>query len=84
MRTVCCNEELRQNEMSTYDVQRLFFLMLLLDKFPCVIIILSIKSLYLKLLIGGFHSISIKAFCIMQDAFVLFKLFSDCLFVGVI
>jgi len=52
MRTVCCNEELMQNEMSTYDVQRLFFLMLLLDKFPCVIIILSIKSLYLKLLIG--------------------------------
>lgn len=38
----------------------------------------------LKLLIGGFHSISIKAFCIMQDAFILFKLFSDCLFADVI
>ena len=58
--------------------------LLLLNKFPRVIIILSIIPSLLKLLIGGFHSISIKAFCIKQDAFILLKLFSDCLFVGVI
>ena len=70
--------------MFTLDVLYLLLLMLLLNKFPRVIIILSIIPSLLKLLIGGFHSTSIKAFCVMQDAFLLLKLFSDCLFVGVI